>query len=262
MKIPAATTTTTTTTTDPTTNAADATDTSKTTTARPLRTRYVSIQSGEKTGTAVGVEVFEALDPGAAIDEAIRTGAPAPYGAVLWDSAVDVARQLWREDLRGRRVLELGCGCGLAGIVAAKRGARVRCTDVDPLVLSAVTMAAAKAEVAVDVDVFDLMGAEPLPTIDGDVADDLILADVLYEPTLAAACARRALEGLKAGMRVIVGDPERAGRTAFIKLLAEHEVVVDFKAVVDAGALTPPRAPAPTVAILASTSRPAPPAWS
>lgn len=219
---------------------------------RPLRARFVAIGTEH---APFGVTVYEAKDPGAAVDDAIATGGPAPYGAVLWDSAVDVARVLRGQDLRGRRVLELGCGCGLAGIVAALEGAEVLCTDVDPHTLTATARGAADADVGdrLQTALFDLVGAAPFPEVAGGPATDLILADVLYEPGLAAACARRTRDALAAGMRVIVGDPERAGRTAYIKLLAEHGVVVDFQppqafpGVASAGA---PRAPAPTVAIL------------
>ena len=92
-------------------------------TPRLLRARFVALD--ETPSPPEGVVVYEAKDPGAAVDEAIASGEPAPYGAVLWDSAVELARRLHRADLQGRRVLELGCGCGLVGIVAARGGARV-----------------------------------------------------------------------------------------------------------------------------------------
>ena len=96
---------------------------------RPLRARFVVLDDGPSPPT--GVVVYEAKDPGQAVDTAIARGDPAPYGAVLWDSATALARRLFRAELQGRRVLELGCGCGLVGVVCATRGAIVLCTDVD-----------------------------------------------------------------------------------------------------------------------------------
>lgn len=195
---------------------------STTTTERPLRARFVAL---DDTVTPVaGVVIYEAKDPGRAVDDAIKAGTVAPYGAVLWDSATDVARALYATDMRGRRVLELGCGCGLVGVVCAVRGARVLCTDVDEHTLTATARAAADANVVVDVDHFDLVGGDPLPFIDGEAPTDVILADVLYEPLLAAAAARRAQQALALGARVIVGDPDRAGRRDFIKLMREANV--------------------------------------
>ncbi len=55
-----------------------------------------------------------------------------PYWADLWPSAVGLARYLDRRvPLDGQRVLELGCGLGLLGVVAARHGARVLCTDYE-----------------------------------------------------------------------------------------------------------------------------------
>ena len=55
-----------------------------------------------------------------------------PYWADLWPSAVGLARYLDRDVLlHGKHVLELGCGLGLLGVVAARDGARVLCTDYE-----------------------------------------------------------------------------------------------------------------------------------
>jgi predicted nicotinamide N-methyase len=71
-----------------------------------------------------------------------------PYWAELWDSALAVGRQLVHgEELRSSRrsragshaknrhrmsVLDLGCGMGFAGMVAAAMGARVVLADLEP----------------------------------------------------------------------------------------------------------------------------------
>ena len=60
-----------------------------------------------------------------------------PYWAELWPSAIGLARYLDREvSLRGKRVLELGCGLGLLGVVAARDGARMLCTDYEAKALA------------------------------------------------------------------------------------------------------------------------------
>ena len=191
---------------------------------RPLRARFVVLDDGPSPPT--GVVVYEAKDPGQAVDTAIARGDPAPYGAVLWDSATALARRLFRAELQGRRVLELGCGCGLVGVVCATRGAIVLCTDVDVHTLVATRRAATDAAVAdrLSTAVFDLCGAAPLPLVDAAPATDVIIADVLYEPMLAAAAARRTLEALAMGARVFIGDPDRAGRQTLLRLLREAGV--------------------------------------
>jgi predicted nicotinamide N-methyase len=57
-----------------------------------------------------------------------------PYWAELWDSAVGIGQMLarLRADFAGRSALDLGCGMGLAGTVAARIGMRVLFADLEP----------------------------------------------------------------------------------------------------------------------------------
>jgi predicted nicotinamide N-methyase len=73
-------------------------------------------------------QLLDRIDPAAfARDERL------PYWAELWSSSVGLG---WyctqRPGLAGSRVLELGTGLGLAGIAAARAGARVTLTDYEP----------------------------------------------------------------------------------------------------------------------------------
>lgn len=55
-----------------------------------------------------------------------------PYWADVWTSSVELARWCLADtDLRGKRVLELGSGLGLAGIAAARAGAIVTLSDYE-----------------------------------------------------------------------------------------------------------------------------------
>src|SRR5687767_12939371 len=58
-----------------------------------------------------------------------------PYGIVVWPSAIALSHELATRDLAGKRILELGAGTGLPGIVAASLGARVVQTDRQSLVM-------------------------------------------------------------------------------------------------------------------------------
>jgi len=57
-----------------------------------------------------------------------------PYWAELWDSAAGMAQYLAREPtaIASKRVLDLGCGQGLAGCAAAALGANVLFADLEP----------------------------------------------------------------------------------------------------------------------------------
>jgi predicted nicotinamide N-methyase len=55
-----------------------------------------------------------------------------PYWAELWGCSLVVGRWLVQQNLRDLRVLDLGCGLGLTGTVAAACGARVTMVDAAP----------------------------------------------------------------------------------------------------------------------------------
>jgi predicted nicotinamide N-methyase len=55
-----------------------------------------------------------------------------PYWADLWPSSLALAQYLWEAvDLQGLQVLELGCGLGLTGIAASRKGGVVTFTDYE-----------------------------------------------------------------------------------------------------------------------------------
>ncbi|XP_027510141.1 methyltransferase-like protein 23 [Corapipo altera] len=57
------------------------------------------------------------------------------YGLYAWPSAVVLAQYVWaqRRSLPGRRVLEIGAGVSLPGVVAARCGAQVTLSDSEEL---------------------------------------------------------------------------------------------------------------------------------
>lgn len=102
-----------------------------------------------------------------------------PYWAHLWVGARALARWIAADgSLAGRRVLDLGCGLGLTGLVAAARGAEVWLADREPAALE-FAMESARRN--------GLDGVHALRldfTRDAlDLAFDVILgAEVVYEP--------------------------------------------------------------------------------
>lgn len=84
-----------------------------------------------------------ASDPEAMLVDACRrqdageAGVIDPFWAATWRAASGLDHYLDRLDLVGKRVLEVGCGTGFAGLAAGLRGADVILTDgvSDPLLL-------------------------------------------------------------------------------------------------------------------------------
>lgn len=98
------------------------------------------------------------------------------YWAFCWASGAVLARYLLDnpELVAGKRVLDFGCGSGVAGIAAAKAGAaEVIACDIDPAALSAAKANALLNQVALTLcDNFD--------NVSGEV-DVILAADVLYD---------------------------------------------------------------------------------
>ncbi|MGZ4650671.1 MAG: class I SAM-dependent methyltransferase [Kineosporiaceae bacterium] len=143
-----------------------------------------------------------------------------PYWADLWPSAVALADVVARRPPHGRRVLELGCGIALPGIVAARGGAAdVLLADWSPDAVAFAGDNAARNGVRVRTAVCSWETPGPL-MVEG--AWDLVLAsDVLYE--------ERNVIPLLEALDVLVGpsgevwltDPRRRHTPAFLELAAE-----------------------------------------
>jgi predicted nicotinamide N-methyase len=102
-----------------------------------------------------------------------------PYWAELWPSGVALARHVAGLELRGLRVLELGCGLGLPSLAAALRGAHVLATDWAD---DAVELLQRNAERnGATLRVARVRWSEPEPLLRAAPWDIVLGADLLYE---------------------------------------------------------------------------------
>lgn len=133
--------------------------------------------------------------------------APAPYWAYGWAGGTVLARHVidHPELVRGRHILDLGCGSGIVAIAAAKSGAAsVLAVDIDPNAVAATKLNAAANHVAVEARCADLLSAPP-PKV-----DLILVGDLFYEETLAGRTYAFLLACRAAGIEVLIGDPYRA----------------------------------------------------
>lgn len=154
------------------------------------------------------------------------TGLPPPYWAFAWPGGQALARELLdRPDwVRGRRVLDVGAGGGIAAIAAAKAGAAaVTAAEIDRFALAALAINAADNGVAVV-----LFDGDPIGRMDLD-AQIVLIGDLCYERPLAERIVPwlRRLAG--AGVEVLLADPGRAyvPKDGLIEL-ARHVVPTDL----------------------------------
>jgi predicted nicotinamide N-methyase len=131
-----------------------------------------------------------------------------PYWAHCWSGARVLAE---RVPHRAGRVLEVGCGLGLPGIVAAARGARVLFTD-----RVAAPLAFVRASLTAN-------GLDATGLVVGDVLDapwrflfDLVLAaEVVYDRATFGALAAALKASLAPGGRVLLADGHRIDTRGF-----------------------------------------------
>lgn len=141
-----------------------------------------------------------------------------PYGITLWTSAVALAHQVAAvgETFRGCRILELGSGTGLPGIVAATFGAQIIQTDRNELVLSV----ARRNIILNDVKTIEQRLVDWTNWDDGEKYDWIFGSDILYGEAMHEHLRRIFESNLASGGRILLSDPFRA--TSF-KLLEALE---------------------------------------
>ncbi len=134
-----------------------------------------------------------------------------PFFGVVWPSARMLAERLVREDLKGKRVIELGCGLAIPSLVAALRGAEVVATDFHPEVPKFLERNCALNSVKLRYEVLDWADCARLGKFDWVLA-----SDVLYEREHAPSLAGAIDELLDSGGQALVSDPARPYLQTFL----------------------------------------------
>lgn len=171
------------------------------------------------------------------LGEAARLGIGSATWSIfgqLWPSAAELAAQLARRAVRpGERILEVGCGLGLASLVGHRRGADVTASDQHPLAADFVgenlrlnrlpPMKYRHGDWAV------LPTTPMLPQWSGRSLrrrlrgryDLIIGSDLLYDRDAAVALAGFIGRHAAADAEVWIVDPDRGNRGGFNRRMAE-----------------------------------------
>ena len=159
-----------------------------------------------------------------------------PYWADLWPSSIALSRYLVDNPVvkKQMNVLELGCGLGLAGIVAGMLGGKITMTDYLP---EAVDMARQNSVLNNLTDVkFQVMDwRDP----DISLSADLILAsDIAYEAKSFPQIIQAFSKLLNPGGKILITEPNRSFAQSFHKalpgagfLVASHKELISFRGI-------------------------------
>jgi predicted nicotinamide N-methyase len=159
-----------------------------------------------------------------------------PYGSVLWPAALTVSERITHDSFLKSdggtnqqlkpTLLELGTGTGLVALAASvsNKFESILATDYETIPLKLLDAAyllnqndgTPSTNTPIDTSLFDICNLSvPLPP-----ADIVCAADILYEKSTGIALAKRCIEALERGSRVVIGcSPGRPGRPAFLEEL-------------------------------------------
>lgn len=140
-----------------------------------------------------------------------------PFWCAVWPSSIALARFVFRHPhlVRGKRVIDVGCGLGLAGLGAALAGAAsVQLADREPLALHCALLSAEQNGLlsSKSLDKLGLVSAELLdwhnvPASMDASFDVALCADVLYDKAAAEPVAALAHRLLRPGGMLLLADP-------------------------------------------------------
>jgi predicted nicotinamide N-methyase len=128
---------------------------------------------------------------------------PPPFWAFVWAGGQALARYVLDHPdvVRGKRVLDIATGSGVAAIAAAKAGAaEVTAIDLDPAAAEAAARNAAANDVIITSQAVDVEAAAG--------AEVLLAGDVFYSQSVATRMTSF-LRGTAPRSRILVGDPGR-----------------------------------------------------
>lgn len=142
----------------------------------------------------------------------------------VWPAGRVLAETMHSFDVAGKRVLELGCGLGLASLVLAHRGADVVASDHHPL---------AESFLAYNAGLNDLPALHyrdlpwELPDTTLGRFDLIIGSDVLYERGHALQIARMMERHARPTAELLLTDPGRGNVGSFSRAMAAQGYTVD-----------------------------------
>jgi predicted nicotinamide N-methyase len=186
-----------------------------------LRYRFHSLEFGDVDIHLRTLRDNQQFDDPAGLAEGIGISSSSwPVFGVLYAAGEVLARTMQDYDIRGLRILEVGCGIGLSSLVLNQRLADITASDYHP-----------EAEVFLQYNT-RLNNSRPIPffrsaweeSCAGIAKFDLIIgSDLLYQPDHAGMLSGFINQHAKPVSRVIIVDPKRGNGPAFCRHMEGFE---------------------------------------
>jgi predicted nicotinamide N-methyase len=129
-----------------------------------------------------------------------------PFWAIAWPAARALSTFIINhtEMFRNKTVLDLGCGCGIAGITAAKQGGIVTLNDIDPLAAHVTSINCQINTVSCTISTENVLSDSQIHTY-----DIILIADCFYQKTISEKIYTYLLQQLKNGSTILIADGHR-----------------------------------------------------
>lgn len=200
-----------------------------------VRQRY-EVEFEPLTVDGIPLEILQIRNMAGHIDRLVAADAirnplrDLPLWAKIWPASFLLGRFLRKLDPKGKTLLEIGAGCGVTGLIAARYGfARVTITDVndDALLFSRINALRNGLAHRVDVRRCDVATALPGPRHDVIAGAEILYLEALHRPLTRFLSRHLAPDG-----EAVLCTDQRRKAAHFLKMagrrfkVAEHPVGV------------------------------------
>lgn len=148
-----------------------------------------------------------------------------PLFGLIWPSARILANAMQCLDIKGQRILEIGCGLALASLVIHRRLGDITASDCHPL---AETFLQENTRINALPQLKYKTGQWDRSNPDLGKFDLIIASDVLYERNQPGMLANFIQLHAHTNTNIIVVDPDRGNRNAFCRQMANNNFVVEM----------------------------------
>lgn len=149
-----------------------------------------------------------------------------PISGILWPSGIVLADLISELTLDKLRILEVGCGIGLASLIASSKGADITASDYHPLTRSFLIDNAALNGIPT---VKYFQGNWHKPITNRGVFDLIIGSDLLYDKDNLEILATFINCHLAKSGRVILIEPRRALANKFVRIMADIKIYCEIE---------------------------------